>query len=97
MAWVLSHTAAGPTANRQSSRSAALSSQNINGVYIPSALIIVGIAIVKKEWLPYALVVVSLVGGYKVFSNRMATFFHNRSQKNAQLICYRRTAEGPQA
>ena len=51
-----------------------LSSQNINGVYIPSALIIVGIAIVKKDWLPYALIVVSLLGGYKVFNNRTTNF-----------------------
>jgi hypothetical protein len=64
----------GSMADRQTSRFAALSSQNINGVYIPSALILVGVAIVKKEWLPYALVVVSLIGGYKVFSNRTATF-----------------------
>jgi len=49
---------------------AVLSSQNINGVYIPSALIIVGVAIVKKDWLPYALIVVSLLGGYKVFNNQ---------------------------
>jgi cytochrome-b5 reductase len=54
--------------------SGALSSQNINGVYIPSALIIVGVAIVKREWLPYALVVVSLLGGYKVFNNRTRNF-----------------------
>ena len=51
-----------------------LSSQNINGVYIPSALIIVGVAIVKKDWLPYALIVVSLLGGYKVFNNRTTNF-----------------------
>jgi cytochrome-b5 reductase len=55
----------------RTSSSGTLSSQNINGVYIPSALIIVGVAIVKREWLPYALVVVSLLGGYKVFNNRM--------------------------
>jgi len=58
----------------RTSSSGALSSQNINGVYIPSALIIVGVAIVKREWLPYALVVVSLLGGYKVFNNRMRNF-----------------------
>jgi len=50
--------------------SGALSSQNINGVYIPSALLIVGIAIIKKEWLPYAVMFAGLIGGYKVFSSR---------------------------
>ena len=66
------------------SRSGALSSRNINGVYIPSALIAVGVTIVKKEWLPYALLLVSLIGGYKVFSNRMANF-HARPHRNTPL------------
>jgi len=48
----------------------AFSSQNINGVYIPSALLIFGIAIVKLEWLPYAVVLASLIGGYKIFNNQ---------------------------
>jgi len=61
----------GPWLTVRTSSSGTLSSQNINGVYIPSALVIVGVAIVKREWLPYALVVVSLLGGYKVFKNRM--------------------------
>lgn len=50
--------------------SQALSKQNINGVYIPSALLIVGIAIVKIQWLPYAAILASLIGGYKIFSSR---------------------------
>jgi cytochrome-b5 reductase len=61
--------------------SRALSSQNINGVYIPSALIIVGVAIVKKDWLPYALIVVSLLGGYKVFNNRTTNFQAEQYEK----------------
>jgi hypothetical protein len=73
-------------ADRRTSRSAALSSQNINGVYIPSALIIVGVAIIKKEWLPYALVVVSLIGGYKVFSNRMANLYTRRRKKLVLIL-----------
>lgn len=48
--------------------SSALSSQNINGVYIPSALLLVGVAIVKAEWLPYAAAFAAIVGGYKVFA-----------------------------
>jgi hypothetical protein len=38
-------------------------------VYIPSALLIVGVAIVKKEWLPYAAVLAAVLGGWKVYSN----------------------------
>jgi len=47
----------------------ALSKENINTVYIPSALLIVGIAIVKMEWLPYAAIFAVLVGGYKIYSS----------------------------
>ena len=68
-------------ANRGTSSSRALSSQNINGVYIPSALVIVGVAIVKKDWLPYALIVVSLLGGYKVFNNRTTNFQAEQYEK----------------
>ena len=46
-----------------------MSKENINGVYIPSALLLVGIAIVKKEWIPYAAIFAALVGGYKVYSS----------------------------
>ena len=40
----------------------------INGVVIPSVLVLVGTAIVKKEWLPFAVALVGLLGAYKVFS-----------------------------
>lgn len=54
-------------------RNQALSKQNINGVYIPSALLIIGVGIVKKEWLPFAAIFVALVGGYKFYASRMST------------------------
>ena len=47
-----------------------LSSQYINGIYIPSALLLGGIAIVKKEWLPYAVAVAVVLSSWKVFNNR---------------------------
>ncbi len=50
--------------------SSAFSSQYINGVYIPSALLIVGTAIVKKEWVIYAVAVAALLGAWKVYNNR---------------------------
>lgn len=47
-----------------------LAPQYINGVYIPSALLIVGCAIVKKEWLPFAVLLAAILGGWKVYNNR---------------------------
>lgn len=53
----------------------ALSPQYINGIYIPSALLIVGVAIVKKDWLPYAAVVALILGSWKVYNNRKSSSF----------------------
>ncbi len=47
-----------------------LSPQYINGVYIPSGLLLVGVAIVKREWLPFAVVLAVLLGAWKVYINR---------------------------
>ena len=47
-----------------------LSKQYINGVYIPSALIVVGTLIVKQEFLPYAIALALVLGGYKIYSTR---------------------------
>lgn len=44
-----------------------LSQSYINGVYIPSGLLVVGCLIVKREWLPYAIALALALGGYKVF------------------------------
>lgn len=54
----------------RSGRVSALSSEYINGVYIPSALLMLGVAIVKMEWLPYSLVVAVLLGSWKIYNNR---------------------------
>lgn len=40
----------------------------VNGVLIPSALLLVGTAIVKIEWLPFAVALVGLLGAWKVFN-----------------------------
>ncbi|ETI20438.1 NADH-cytochrome b5 reductase 1 [Cladophialophora carrionii CBS 160.54] len=47
----------------------AFSQANINGVYIPSVLLIVGVAIIKREYVPYAVAFAALVGGYKIFAS----------------------------
>lgn len=51
-------------------RSSVLSSQYVNGIYIPSTLLIVGVAIVKRDWLPYAVALATGLGSWKVFSSR---------------------------
>ncbi|TVY20460.1 NADH-cytochrome b5 reductase 1 [Lachnellula arida] len=48
-----------------------LSKKYVDGVYIPSGLLVVGCLIVKREWVPYAVALALLLGGYKVFSNRV--------------------------
>jgi len=48
-----------------------LSKAYINGVYIPSGLIIAGCAIVKAVWLPYAIALALMLGGWKVYSNQI--------------------------
>ena len=42
----------------------------VHGVYIPSGLLVVGVAIVKAEWLPYAVALALALGGYKIFAAR---------------------------
>jgi len=46
------------------------SSAFINGIYVPSGLLIFGCLIVKKEWLPYAVALSLVLGGWKVFSSQ---------------------------
>jgi cytochrome-b5 reductase len=47
--------------------------QYVQGVYIPSALLIVGTAIMKSEWIPYAIGMAVILGGWKVYSNGRST------------------------
>jgi len=43
--------------------------QYVHGIYIPSALLIVGTAIIKSEWLAYAVALAAILGGWKVYNN----------------------------
>lgn len=54
--------------NHQSKATALLSPQFINGVYIPSGLLILGVGIVKFEWLPFAIAVSLVLGAWKIYS-----------------------------
>ena len=59
------------------SKPGALAPQYINGVYIPSALLIVGTAIVKRDWITYAAALAVILGAWKVFSS--CTFTHSHT------------------
>lgn len=48
--------------------SSLLSRTYVDSVYIPSGLIVVGCLIVKREWVPYAVVLAALLSGYKLMS-----------------------------
>jgi cytochrome-b5 reductase len=48
-----------------------LSKSYVDGVYIPSGLLVLGCLIVKREWLPYAIALSLALGGWKVFSMSM--------------------------
>lgn len=54
-----------------------LSPQYVNGFYLPSGLLLLGVGITKMEWLPYAVVVVLLLGAWTYYSNgNCATGFY---------------------
>lgn len=67
------------------------SPQYINGVYIPSALLIIGFAIVKKEWLPFAVLLAAILGGWKVYNNREP----GHTLQRDRLLTACRNKEGP--
>jgi cytochrome-b5 reductase len=46
----------------------AFSPQYVHGVYIPTALLLIGVTITKRDWLPYAVVFAAIIGGWKVYS-----------------------------
>lgn len=46
------------------------SKKYIDGIYIPAGLLVVGVAIVKKEWLPYAVLVTLALSAIKFWRSR---------------------------
>jgi cytochrome-b5 reductase len=58
-----------------------LSPQYVNGVYIPTALLLIGVTITKRDLLPYAVLFAALVGGWKVYSSgKNCTFTATRNR-----------------
>ena len=47
-----------------------LTPQYITGVYIPSAVLILGAAVFKAQWIPLAVAVAAALGGFQYFNNR---------------------------
>ncbi|KAG4442409.1 NADH-cytochrome b5 reductase [Cadophora sp. M221] len=47
-----------------------LSKQNINGIIIPSGLLVLGTFIVKQEWMPWACLLAAVLSGLKLFTLR---------------------------
>jgi cytochrome-b5 reductase len=46
------------------------SKERVNGVYIPSALLLIGTAIIKREWLPFAVAVAGILGSWKIYNSQ---------------------------
>ena len=47
-----------------------LSREYRDGVYIPAGLLVVGTLIVKRDWLPYAVLVALALGSWKFYGMR---------------------------
>lgn len=49
------------------------SKKYIDGIYIPAGLLIVGVAISKREWLPYAVALTVVLAAIKFLRTRELT------------------------
>ncbi|KAG0647471.1 NADH-cytochrome b5 reductase 1 [Hyphodiscus hymeniophilus] len=56
-----------------------------DGVYIPAGLIIVGCAIAKRDWLPYAVALAAVLAGYKIWSMSKETTHRPRAKSSDEL------------
>ena len=50
--------------------SGVFSKQYVNGIYIPSGLLLVGCAICKADWLPYAAALALLLSSWRFYDLR---------------------------
>jgi cytochrome-b5 reductase len=48
-----------------------LSKSYVNGVYLPSGLLLLGCAVTKVEWMPYAVLLAVAFGGFKIWGSSM--------------------------
>ncbi|KAI0167493.1 NADH-cytochrome b5 reductase 1 [Pestalotiopsis sp. NC0098] len=68
-----------------SAASSLTSSQNLNGIIIPSGLLIFGTLIVKKEWAPYAVLLALALGSLKYFSQLPKIFLKPDNFQDLEL------------
>ncbi|KAK6197679.1 hypothetical protein LQW54_010688 [Pestalotiopsis sp. IQ-011] len=68
-----------------SAASSLTSSQNLNGIIIPSGLLIFGTLIVKKEWAPYAVLLALALGSFKYFSQLPKIFLKPGNFQDLEL------------
>lgn len=52
-----------------------LLSTPLHGIYIPATLLVVGTAIVNRDWIPYAVGVALVLSGFKVYRGRKFNIF----------------------
>ena len=65
--------------------------QYITFVYIPSAILIAGTALLNVAWTPYAVAVAAALGGYQFYANRQSSNRISPSYKQL-LTCEKRNA-----
>lgn len=56
--------------------------QYVTYVYIPSAVLILGAAVVKKEYLPIAIAISAALAGWQFFNNRKICPYHFLADQN---------------
>lgn len=74
-----------------------LDPQFVHTVYIPSALLMVGTLIVKREWWPFALLVAVGLGGWNIYSSRKLKDCTSINTQSADHRFFSRGTEGSQA
>lgn len=50
--------------------SSPFATQYVTGIYLPSAVLLIGTAALKSEWLPYALALTAILTGAVIFSSQ---------------------------
>jgi cytochrome-b5 reductase len=60
-----------------------LARKYVDGIYIPLGLLVVGTAIVKREWTAYALLLGIVLGGIKFYNNRTFLFPHDATSRHS--------------
>ena len=66
--------------------SSLLAPEYLHGIYIPSALLLIGTTIVKREWLPFAALFAAAAGAWKVYGKSeyaVIKYFQKKEEKDS--------------